>query len=431
MTESGATAQRERVLLALAVVFVWLNHLALTLVRGVGLAGLWPALVWLACVGVAHLVLSRLLPQRDPWILPIVMLLTGWGLALVARLAPRFVVRQTVWVVVATLALLVISALPPDLRLLRRYRYTWLLIGLALLGATLLLGTNPSGIPYAPRLWLGGWGIYFQPSEPLKLLLVVFLASYLAEKREILLEATSRFAPLPYLGPMLLMWGFCVVLLIWQRDLGTAALFFIVFLVMLYLSTGQAEYGLAGLLLLLVAGVVGYALFDVVQLRVDTWWNPWPEADDRAFQIVQSLLAFAAGGLFGQGIGQGMPTYIPVVHSDFVFAAIAEEWGMLGTLGVVACFTVLVLRTLRIAAVRLRARFLSLLGAGIGTLLGVQALLIMAGTLKMIPLTGVTLPFVSYGGSSLLSSFVMVGLLLRISDSAAHPVRRAALELVP
>jgi cell division protein FtsW len=169
-----------------------------------------------------------------------------------------------------------------------------------------------------------------------------------------------------------------------------------------------------------MAGLVGYRLFSVVRLRMDTWWNPWPEADDRAFQIVQSLLTFAAGGIFGQGIGQGAPTYVPVVHSDFVFAAIAEEWGLLGTLGVVACLAVLTLRILRIAIGRQSQPFLCLLAAGIGTLLAVQSLLIMAGTLKLIPLTGVTLPFVSYGGSSLLSSFVMIGLALRISDPGRY-----------
>jgi len=165
---------------------------------------------------------------------------------------------------------------------------------------------------------------------------------------------------------------------------------------------------------------VGYLLFDVVRLRVDTWINPWPEASDRAFQIVQSLLAFAAGGVFGRGVGLGAPTFIPVVHSDFVFAAIAEEWGLLGALGVVLCLAVLVLRALRAAISASRWPFHSLLAAGIGVSLGVQSLLIMAGVLKLAPLTGVTLPFVSYGGSSLLSSFIMIGLLLRITDAEAQ-----------
>jgi cell division protein FtsW len=220
---------------------------------------------------------------------------------------------------------------------------------------------------------------------------------------------------------MLLMWGFCMILLVWQRDLGGASLFFIVFLAMLYASTGEAGYVAAGVGLIAAAGVIGYQLFGVVRLRVDTWWNPWPEANDRAFQIVQSLLAVAAGGVFGQGVGLGAPTYVPVVHSDFAFAAIAEEWGLIGALGVVICLAVLVLRAIRIALANGRRPFRSLLAAGIGILLAAQSLLIMAGVLKLIPLTGVTLPFVSYGGSSLLSSFVMVGLLLRVSDLESQP----------
>jgi cell division protein FtsW (lipid II flippase) len=294
---------------------------------------------------------------------------------------------------------------------------------------TLIFGTNPSGNIYAPHLWLGFGTVFFQPSETLKILLIVFLASYLAEKREIiatthLMLGRWRLPPLSYVAPMLLMWSFCMILLIWQRDLGTASLFFLIFLAMLYVSTGQAGYIVAGLVLLGLAGVAGYTLFGVVRLRVDTWWNPWPEADDRAFQIVQSLLAVAAGGIPGQGVGQGAPTFVPVVHSDFVFAAITEEWGVTGALGVLACLAVFVLRAMRIATQNIRRPFHSLLAAGIGVSLGVQSLLITAGVLKLVPLTGVTLPFVSYGGSSLLSSFVMVGLLLRVSDPESPPAWR-------
>ena len=415
-------ASRERWLLALAAVFTSLNWIGLTLASKQEWSLLWPLGVWLVCTAAMHSLLSRILPHRDPYLIPIVMLLSGWGLVLVARLAPPFVTRQAIWLALATGASLLIAALPPGLRVLQRYRYTWLLAGLTLLAATLVFGVNPSGNAYAPRLWLGLRGlIFFQPSELLKLLMIVFLASYLAEKREIILTTQTRIGrwrlpPLPYVAPMLLMWGFCMILLIWQRDLGAASLFFLIFLAMLYASTGQAGYVAAGLILLGLAGLLGYRLYDVVRLRVDTWWNPWPEADSRAFQIVQSLLAVASGGIFGQGVGQGAPIYIPVVHSDFVFAAIAEEWGLLGSLGVVACLAILTLRALRIAIQNARRPFHSLLAAGIGVSLGAQSFLIMAGVVKLIPLTGVTLPFVSYGGSSLLSSFVMVGLLLRISD---------------
>jgi cell division protein FtsW (lipid II flippase) len=392
-----------------------------------------PVVALALCLGGSGWVLSRWRPGHDRLLLPLAGMLSGLGLAEVARLAPNlsagvqgpvawlalptFLTRQIAWLGLGTLALLAVALVPRDLRWLSRYRYTWLLVGLALLATTLVLGVNPSG--FGARLWLGAMGIYFQPSELLKLLLLVFLASYLEDRREVLLEVEARIGrwqvPHPaYLGPMLLMWGFSMLLLVWQRDLGAALLFFGVFLAMLYAATGQGRYVLTGLILLVVATIVGYRLFDHVALRVDAWWNPWEEASGRSFQIVQSLLAFASGGVLGQGLGQGLPTAIPVVHTDFVFAALGEEYGLMGTLALVACFVILVGRAFHIA-LRARRPFDQLLAAGIGALFGLQSLVIMAGTLKLIPLTGVTLPFVSYGGSSLLTSMVMVGLLLHIS----------------
>jgi cell division protein FtsW len=218
------------------------------------------------------------------------------------------------------------------------------------------------------------------------------------------------------------MWGFCMMLLVWQRDLGAATLFFIVFLALLYLATGDRRYIGGGLGLLLVASVFAYYLFDVVALRVDAWLNPWPDAENRAFQIVQSLYALAAGGVGGQGIGQGFPDYIPVVHSDFAFAAIAEEWGLVGSLGVVACFALLAYRGMRVAALA-RRPFHQYLAAGITILFTAQTLLIMGGVTRLLPLTGVTLPFVSYGGSSLLISGVMGGLLIYLSAEDDRGIR--------
>jgi cell division protein FtsW (lipid II flippase) len=421
----ATSACRERWLLIFAMLFVAANGLALMLVRGDTWTSLWPLGVWAICAISIHFALGITLPHRDPFILPVVMLLAGWGLTLVARLAPAFITRQTAWLLISTIAAGAVTVLPPQLRILQRYRYTWLIAGLLLLGATLIFGVNPSGDENAPRLWLGLGEIYFQPSEALKLLLLIFLASYLADKRDLLVTTHLKIGlwkiPSPsYIGPMLLMWGFCVVLLVWQRDLGAASLFFLVFLAMLYVSTEDSTYPLIGLILLFAAGIIGYHLFAVVRLRVDMWWNPWIDPDDRGFQIVRSLLSFAAGGIFGQGVGQGLPTSIPVVHSDFVFAAIAEEWGLLGAIGALLCIALLVMRSLRIAVESERRPFRSLLAAGIGMLIAIQSLLIMAGVLKLIPLTGVTLPFVSYGGSSLLSSFIMVGLLLRLSDPGSR-----------
>ncbi len=423
-------------LLALPVIFSAIAFAQLSLVDTGRLSPGYfiPVGVLALCLGVIAWALTRWRPGHDFLLLPLVGMLCGLGLAEVARLAPSlsasgptggtwlaprpFLIRQLIWLGLGTLAMLVIVLVPPDLRWLRRYRYTWLLAGLALLATTLVMGVNPSG--FGARLWLGAGGIYFQPSELLKLLLIVFLASYLEDRRQVLLEVEARVGrwqvPHPaYLGPMLLMWGFSMLLLIWQRDLGAALLFFGVFLAMLYAATGQGRYVLTGLALLIGATFVGYRLFDHVALRVDAWWSPWQEASGRSFQIVQSLLAFASGGVLGQGLGQGLPTAIPVVHTDFVFAAIGEEYGLVGAVAVIACFALLVSRAFNVA-LKAHRPFDQLLAAGIGALFGLQSLVIMAGTLKIIPLTGVTLPFVSYGGSSLLISMIMIALLLHISS---------------
>jgi cell division protein FtsW (lipid II flippase) len=381
------------------------------------------------CYGLAHWALGRWLSACDRVVLPLISMLVGLGLAEVARLAPpEFLVRQMAWLGLGTAALLAVALVSRNLLWLRRYRYTWLVAGLLLLALTFVFGVNPSGA--GARLWLGAFGMYFQPSELLKLLIVVFLASYLAERREALVEVKAWFGqwrlPHPaYLGPLLLMWGFSALLLLWQRDLGSVLLFFGAFLAMLYVATGQSAYVLAGLGLLGLAAAAGYLVFDHVALRVDAWWDPWRDAAGRSFQIVQSLLAFASGGLFGQGLGQGLPTAIPVVHTDFVFASIGEEYGLMGALAVVICLALLVSRAFRIA-LRAGRPFEQLLAVGIGSLFGLQSLVIMLGTLKLIPLTGVTLPFVSYGGSSLLVSMIMVGLLLHISGHSESRRRATA-----
>lgn len=409
--------RREGGLLLLSAAFVGVNAIALSLAATGRLTWphLWAPLIWLGLMGAAHYALRRWRPRRDPFLLPILALLTGWGLILIDRLAANFLARQVIWLGLSTAVLLAVTILTPTLRPLRRYRYTWLIGGLALLAATLLFGVNPSGAGAALWLPLPG-GVYFQPSELLKLLLVIFLASYFEERQALLQLGGQRgpLAALPYLAPLLLMWGFCMVLLIWQQDLGAATLFFILFLALLYLATAEWRYVIGGILLLLLAGVIAYALFPVVALRVDAWWNPWPDAAGRAFQIAQSLYALAAGGVLGSGVGQGFPTYIPVVHSDFAFAAIAEEWGLVGSMGVVACFMLLAYRGLRVALLAKRP-FHLYLAAGVTTLFAAQAFLIMGGVTRLLPLTGVTLPFVSYGGSSLLVSSIMAGLLLYLS----------------
>ncbi len=433
--ETPGVRRLERLLLGLSAVFLFVNSLALNIVQEDTQAIRWlPLIVWLVCAVLGNIALDRYLPGRDPLLFPISMFLSGWGLVMIDRLAPNFIDRQTLWLVVSSGAMLVTAILPGPLRWLRNYRYILLVFGLLLLAATIVLGRNPSdpfGETNAPQLWLGFGTIFFQPSEALKIILVAFLASYLAENYPAMraegLNSGQRTLPFSprVLGPILLMWGISVMILIWQRDLGTAILFFVVFLVLLYVASGYNLILVSGAILIAIAALVAYRQFDVVQLRIDIWINPWPEADGRAFQIVQSLLAFAAGGIFGQGVGQGSPTYIPVVHSDFVFAALAEEWGLLGVIMIIASIAILVTRGMRAAVRQQRRPFLALLTVGLSMLIATQSLLIMAGVLKLVPLTGVTLPFLSYGGSSLLASFVIIGLLLRLSALESHHAVRA------
>ncbi len=374
--------------------------------------------VFLVASATAHLTLRRHLPGRDPLLLPTGALLSGWGLLMAGRVAPNFLPRQATWLMLGTMAMLVVIQVGRDLSWLQRYRYTWLAGGLALLAATLLLGVNPSGS--GPRLWLGLGGAYFQPSEPLKLLMVVFLASYLADRRRLIVSegrklGPVRLPPMAYVGPLLVMFGLAVLLLAAQQDLGAAMLFFLTFLSMLYLATEQWGYVAAGLLLFGGAGVIGYTTSTRLALRVDAWLNPWSGAADWSFQIVQSLLAFGEGGVLGQGLGLGRPTYIPAVHTDFTFAAIGESFGLVGLLAVIALYGLLLLRGLR-AAARADRAFERYLAAGLTAGLIIQAWVIMAANVRLAPIAGVTLPFLSYGGSSLLSTFIVLGLLLRISS---------------
>jgi cell division protein FtsW (lipid II flippase) len=382
----------------------------------------WLALAfvaWAVCFTATHIFLNRYHRERDPLLLPLAALLTGLGLIEIARLAPNFVVRQLVWLAISTVVLVLVLKAPADLKWLRRYKYTWLLIGLLLLALTFIIGVNPEGAGLT--LWLGGpLGVFFQPAELLKLLFVAYLAAYLAEKREVARSLGAHpdhphYLTLPYLMPLLAMWGVALILLMAQQDLGAAVLLYFSFLIMLYLASGQLRYLVIGGALLIAAAIGGYLLIGRVQGRIDTWLNPWADAAGSSYQIVQSLIALASGGRIGVGLGQGWPDVIlPAAHTDMPLAAIGEELGLLGALGVVACFALFTVRGLRIASLA-RTTFGRLLAAGLASLIGMQAWVIMAGNANLAPLTGVTLPYVSYGGSSLLMSFIVLGLLLQIS----------------
>lgn len=430
MTPTAGSPNSERlqsILLVCAGLFVLAGTAAISLTRPAE-SDVWlEVAVWIACAAVGAALLKRYLPTHDRLLFPLAMFLSGWGLVAIQRLAPAFAERQALWLVISIGALLIAALTPYILRWLRTYRYLVLALALLLLLATIVFGSNPSGFAFAPRLWLSLGAIYLQPSEIMKIILVAFIASYLAEQsaafRADAHDGGRIRALSPRLvGPMLMMWLLSLVILVWQRDLGAATLFFVVFILLLYLTSGDLRILLGGALLIIFATIAAYHLFDVVRLRVDIWLNPWPESDGRAYQIVQSLMAFGAGGIFGTGVGLGSPGYIPVAHSDFVFAALAEEWGLLGVICVLSCYAALALRGLAIGLAHTGRPFLKLLAIGLTMMLVVQALMIMAGVLKLLPLTGVTLPFVSYGGSSLLVCFTMIGILLRLS-AMSRPTR--------
>lgn len=414
------THSRERVLLILAGAFTAAGFLQLALVNPLGQAlylYIVATVLWIVAFASAHIILNRYLPLRDPFILPTVSLLIGWGLLEVARLSRVDFPRQMIWVALGIVVMLTVAIARGELRWLRRYRYTWLMGGLALLAATFIFGVNPSG--FGQELWLGIGNVFFQPSEIVKLLMVVFLASYLSEKRRVQLTMRSKPSTrnLAYLGPMLTMWGVAMALLLLQQDLGAAILLFLTFLVMLYLASGKWQDLLIGVVLLIVAVLIGYGLFNRVEERINTWLNPWVNSDLESYQIVQSLIGIGSGGFVGQGLGLGNPV-VPAAHTDMPLAVIGEEFGLIGTLALVACYVLLTLRGMRTAA-RARTDFGQLLAAGLAIVIGMQAWIIMAGNINLIPLTGITLPFVSYGGSSMLVSCAMIGLLLHVSADGA------------
>ena len=365
-------------------------------------------LIWCLFTYLAHRTLIHYLPERDPYIFPAAALLSGWGLLTVWRLDEDFGARQATWFGISVVVLILSIRYLRNLSFFKNYKYIFLSSGLLITALTLIFGTNPMGV--GPRLWLGVWGVYFQPSEPLKILLVIYLSAYLSEKVNI------RLSSLPLLIPTLVVTGVALLLLVVQRDLGTASIFIFIFTIFLFIVTGRRRILIGTGTFLLGTLLIGYFLIDIIHIRVVGWLNPWDDPTGNSYQIIQSLLAVANGGTLGRGLGIGSPLLVPVAISDFIFAAIAEETGLLGTLGLIATIWLLLARGLTIA-LRAPDNFRRYLAAGIVAYLGVQSLLILDGNLRLLPLTGVTLPFVSYGGSSLLTSFIALYLLLSISNT--------------
>ena len=351
-----------------------------------------------------------------------------------AERAPGLLLQQLSWLVIAAGAFCVTILIPRDLSVLARYKYTWALLGLLLLISPLLpvIGREVNGA----RIWVGIPGAQpgtslaqFEPWELVKIALVIFFAAYLDEYREVLSSPPRRFGPIPvppvpYLLPIAGMWLIAMLVMVFEKDLGATLLFFGIFLAMLYLATGEPFYVLIGLILLLGGGFVAYHAFGHVAARVDVWLAPF-DSDlrfDQAYQLTQGLFSLANAGILGAGLGNGMPERIPVVWSDFVFDAFTEEVGFAGALALLAFYLVFVYRGMLIA-LRAPTTFLQLLAAGLSFIVAFQTLVIVGGNAKLIPLTGITLPFVAYGGSSLVTNFMLCALLLRVSDITAR-VRR-------
>ena len=381
---------------------------------------------WLAALALgAHLVIRFTAPYADPVLLPVVTALNGLGLAMIYRidLASRtdYSSRQLMW---ATLGVVLFAGVLIGLRDHRRLQAYTYVSGLAALVLLLLplvpgLGKEING----SRIWIGVGPFSFQPGEVAKVLLVIAFASYLVLHRDALALAGRRILGIDLprgrdLGPILAMWLVSLGILVFQRDLGSSLLFFGIFVVMLYVATERAGWLFVGGGMFAAGALLGYSLFSHVQLRVQGWLDPF--SDDSYGQIVAGMYGMAWGGLVGRGLGQGEPWRIPYSYSDFIIASLGEELGLTGVIAVIVLFGLLVERALRTALIG-RDAFGKLMAAGLGVIFALQVFVVIGGVTKLIPLTGLTTPFMSYGGSSLVANWVVVALLLRISDQVRRP----------
>lgn len=380
-----------------------------------------------------HMAIRQFAPAASPNLLPPVALVAAFGMVEIYRLDMVKAGLQRWWLLIGAAAAMAVLALlhRPGVNVLRRYRYTFLLIGVALL----LLPLLPEGGPLpikgnevnGSRLWivadLGFAEMNFQPGEIAKVLFVIFLAGYLADRQPGLTGARRKLGwftiPEPrQLVPLAVVWAVSLVVLVFQRDLGASLLLFAVFVAVLYAATGSAGYLTGGMVLAGIGALASWRLFDHVQRRVVAWIDPFSVFDDAGYQVAQGIFALGTGSISGSGPGLGQPDLIPFASTDFIFAAVGEEFGFAGTVAVLCAYALLVAAGFGVA-LRARDRFRKLLAIGLTFSLGMQVFLILGGVLRVVPLTGVTLPFMSYGGSSLVSSFVIVALLARVSHEEA------------
>jgi len=375
-------------------------------------------LPWLAAVIVGAFFTQFILGRRDGTdltLFPAAMLLASLGLIMIGRLKPALFLTQMRWLLLGLIVYLFLVFLGERVLRLLSYPYLLGVFCLLLLCSALLFGTEIGG----SRNWIVFGPFAVQPSEFGKIIIIMFLAAYLTEHREVLTLPRHRllWLKLPvlrFIAPLLLIWGIAILMFVVQRDLGSALLFFGIAVSMTYMATGRKSYVALAFAFFLGAAALSYSFFSHVRVRFNIWLDPWSDPSGSAYQVVQSLFALGSGGVWGAGFAHGHPNLIPEVHTDFIFAAIAEELGLLGSLGVMLVFALFFYRAIRIAlACREETRML--LAAGIAVVFLLQAFIIIAGVTKFLPLTGITLPFVSYGGSSMIASFMLLGILTVLS----------------
>ena len=375
-------------------------------------------LVLLLAPHLANRVLAR---GADPTLLPLAALLNGIGYVFIARINPDLAAKQATWTIVGVGVYVMTLLVLRSTRDLARFKWTAAMVGLGMLLLPFVpgLGRTVNG----SRLWIRAAGLSFQPGEVAKVALAIFFAGYLVERRELLAMATWKVGPvyLPeprHLGPLVVAWLMSIGIMTMQKDLGSSLLFFALFVVMVWVATERLSYAVIGVVLFAVGAFFAWSQFAHVQTRVDIWIDPWADPQGKGYQIIQGIYAFAGGGITGTGLGLGDPTRIPEVQNDFIFAAVGEELGLFGATAILIAFMLMIGSALRIA-IRSERYFDKLLAGGLATIIGIQAFIIIGGVLRVVPLTGVALPFVSYGGSSLLANYVLLAILMRISDTTA------------
>lgn len=428
MSDRRGRPARRRTELGLIILAVVLSG-GLYALTGLGQAGTLPANLGPA-VGilfglllVAHLTMRRLAPNADPVLLPIAGLLNGMGYVFVARLSPAEARLQLAWTALGITVFVLTLLIVRKARYLERYRYTFAFVGIGMLILPLVphVGENI----YGARLWVHVGPLHFQPGEIAKLALAIFFASVMVERADLLSTGTLRIGGRlvldpRYLAPIIVAWGLSLLIFLAENDLGSSFLFFALFIGMLWMATGKTVYLALGGGLFAGGAVFALEVIGHARTRVQAWINPWIHAQTTGYQSIQAWFAIAAGKVFGQGPGQSNAQHIPAASTDYIFAVIADELGLIGATAVIIAFLLIAGTGLRIA-LRCDRPFEKLLAAGLALIVGVQTFVIIGGVTRLIPLTGITLPFVSYGGSSLIANYILLALLLRISHDSETP----------